>query len=341
MIQRLVLLVIFISLTSGCAKIFGGLRRDLDDSAFTSSPTTGGRWSEREYLAGSNNGDYYTGPVAVGHSERSPASAIPSFHESAGSWLTPEQADQNRRDAYRQEIENRTESETALEVDADSEGSISRSPSSDLTPRQFKNGPRATKSDFMDDATHTGSLWASDGQTNYYFLKNKVRSMGDIITINVEQELFKDILTEVSRTLSIREKETEIAAAQERLRAKALGLSDPTVKQDSLTTTAAAPARASGVESTSIDDNVQIPVATLADIDLTRSVELKTGDQFLGEIVERFPNGNYKIRATKRLRYRNDMRMLTLVGVVRGTDISEEDLLNSGRLYEYRLEILR
>ena len=61
----------------------------------------------------------------------------------------------------------------------------------------------------------------------------------------------------------------------------------------------------------------------------------------MSEIVERYPNGNYKIRGTKRIPYRNGARMVNLIGIVRGTDITEEDTIASGKLYEYRLEVIR
>jgi flagellar basal body L-ring protein FlgH len=59
------------------------------------------------------------------------------------------------------------------------------------------------------------------------------------------------------------------------------------------------------------------------------------------EIVERYPNGNYKIRGTRRIPYRTGYRMLSMVGIVKGSDISDDDSVVSGKLYEYRLEVIR
>jgi flagellar basal body L-ring protein FlgH len=62
----------------------------------------------------------------------------------------------------------------------------------------------------------------------------------------------------------------------------------------------------------------------------------------MAEIIERYPNGNYKIRGTKRVLYKNGTpRLVNLVGVVRGSDIAEDDTVPSGKLYEYRLEAVR
>jgi flagellar basal body L-ring protein FlgH len=80
---------------------------------------------------------------------------------------------------------------------------------------------------------------------------------------------------------------------------------------------------------------------SFSQVDLKEAIGAKAGDTFLAEVIERFPNGNYKIRGTKRLPFRGGSKLMTLVGVVRGNDLSDDDKVNSGRLYEYRLEVVR
>jgi flagellar basal body L-ring protein FlgH len=325
---------------SSCAKLMGNLRRDLDDAEPYSSyqPTVGGAWTERGYLSEEEDGPY----SAVGHSERSPASVGGGRH----SWVSQSQREANRRDQYR--------GNAAAEEGEGGETAYSNTPV--MPPpvkREYKNGSRATRDDFVDEGASEGSLWASDGQTNYYFTKNKVRGVGDIVTVNLEQEIIRDTITEITRTLSPGERKAEMALAQERIRAKALGLPDPDAPKDSVTTSAAAPARApaaaggaqpadSGFKVVE-ESEITVRQATAADIDVSKSLDLKPGETVLAEIVERYPNGNYKIRGAKKLRYKNGQggRMLTLVGVARGTDIGEDDVIQSGKLYEYRLEVLR
>jgi hypothetical protein len=118
----------------------------------------------------------------------------------------------------------------------------------------------------------------------------------------------------------------------------------PDDKTDKVASTAAAPERAPAAapgkdakEPKKEEEPMRDP--TMADVDTSKSLEIKAGDQMMGEIVERYPNGNYKIRATRRVPYRNGAaRMISLVGVVKGTDISEDDAIPSGKLYEYRIE---
>jgi flagellar L-ring protein precursor FlgH len=314
---------------SGCAQLMGSLRRDLDDgdTYAGNSPTVGGRFAEHGFLSedmpeGGSGG-------AVGHADRNPASGSSSTPGSR-SWLTQDHADANRRDAARGEDDGQPSSDSAQTMDP-------------AVRRQYKNGARATRADFVDESQNEGSLWASDGQTNYYFTKNKIRGVGDIITINLEQGMVSDVAVEARRTLSPRERDFELMAAQERLRMKAMGIAPPEAGKDQVASAAAAPARTpaaspSGAPAAEVD----VPVATFADVDVSKSLELKAGDQMMGEIIERYPNGNYKVRATKKVPYKGGpSRMVTMIGVVKGTDIAEDDTVASGKLYEYRVEANR
>ena len=344
-----VALITVLALNSGCAKLIGTLRRDFDDGEVYGSPTTGGRWAERGLLSEDPDSNPY---MTIGHSERSPAGA--QFARGGGergahSWLTREDAEGQRRDQMRGKFEGGPDEE------------VSYADTPNLPPqkkRLYKNGARATRSDFVDESTNEGSLWASDGQTNYYFTKNKIRGTGDIVTVTLEPDMVRDLITEVTRTLSPREKEAEVAFAQERLRAKALGLDDPDAKfaaKDTVASSAAGPNRApaaaagptpaagAGAAKPAPKDesDVEIATATSADIDVAKSLAIKGGDTMMTEITERFPNGNFKLMGRKKVPYRNDFRIITLVAVVKGADISEEDQVSSGKLYEYRLEATR
>jgi flagellar basal body L-ring protein FlgH len=340
------LLLLALVAISGCGKFLGNLRRDLDDSDGYTEPVVGGRWAERGFLAGDmpESGHAPARYSAVGHSERAPASMSSGGEVGQQSWVSRDNMDANRRDRYRGQ-------------DYSGDGSEEQSQptflSSSNVPPASKRQYRATRADFQDQAQNEGSLWASDGQTNYYFTKNKIRGVGDIVTITMEPEMLKDVKNEFRRSLTFREKELEVNLAQERIRRKAYGLEpldeDPSEgkKKDQVSTSAAAPQREALTPEQAAKEadriaNLEIPNATVSDINVGPSVEIKPGDTMMAEIVERYPNGNYKIRATKRVSYKNGPpRLLNLVGIARGTDITEDDLINSGKLYEYRLEAIR
>lgn len=298
----------------GCSS----LRKDPYASWYNpEEPTSGGVWSERGLLDDETPESAYRMD-----GDRAPASAGGGMADAGGdSWVSPDRADANRRDYFRGGPPAEDGAEPAV---------AARKP-------LFKRGNRATRADFVDESQSEGSLWASDGQTNYYFTKNKIRSVGDIVTINLEDGLLKDVGLEIRRTLDKEERERELELAQLKLAAG-----------DRAPATAAKPAAAKpepGKEPAATKEEAKsddVRDATLADIDVLPRLSIKTGDQMLAEIVERFPNGNYKIRGSKKVPYQAGApRVVNFVAIVRSQDISEEDLVASGKLYEYRLEAIR
>lgn len=307
---RMIILLTVMMFLVGCSGLMGNLRRDLDDSQPYDYSTSGGVYPEGNLI---NEGDLYKGQNSVGHLERSPAGYMPDN----GSWVDRRNAEANRRDYYRNFEE--------------SAPSYSQKPN--LPPevkRLYKKGDRATKEDFIDDSQNEGSLWASDGQTNYYFTKNRIKNVGDIITVTVEDQLVKDVSTEVKKSLSQAEMESEIMKAQKKINQDS---ADKQKKQ--------AGARAPAGEKKEEEEEVEPRPATYQDIDLTESVGIKSGEGMMAEVIERYANGNYKIRGTKRVPYAGGMRMMTLVGIARAADLKDGDLIPSGKLYEYRVKVFR
>lgn len=325
---------ILLALTAGlmlssCAQFLGGLRPDFDDGyGYDAEPTVGGRYAE----GGQLSGGYYSGRDPAysnpGHSERE-AAAIGRMG-GQGSWMDDENEERARR------FTTRT---------ADESNAPSYANNSNLAPNQkrmYKNGMRATRADFVDDAKDDGSLWTSDGQTNYYLTKNKINTVGDILTVTSDEAMAKDIAAELKRTLSPEERDIEIEIAQEKLRRRAMGLPEEAAAgagADQVASTAASANRAPA----NIDKEkpVDVPTATWADVDLKNAIEFKAGDTFMAEVVERYPNGNYKIRGVKRVRYRNGYRMVNLTAIAKNADITDDQTIPAGKLYEYRLEALR
>lgn len=307
-----------LSFFTGCAQLAALRGEDGSSSAYdNNAPTTGGRWAER-------------GLLSDDHMERSPAqsaSSGPYDH-----WVDPSKEAQGRSD----------------DGAGDGQPSFSSNPNYlPQTKRLYKNGSRATRADFTDDATNEGSLWGSDGQTNYYFTKNKIRGVGDIVSVVIDAAMIKDLGQEVKRTLTDNERYIELDLAQQRAVSKSVGAT-PTAPgaaapaatgTDSVATTQAAPAPAAA---NTPSGGILGPVVSDGDIDVSKSLDVKSGDTVMCEIAQRYPNGNYKIRGTKKLIYKNGAaRLVNLTAVVKGSDISDDDSVTSGKLYEYRLEAIR
>lgn len=331
----LMLHLLLTSITSGCANYFAEGFRDPDDPA-RQGPTMGGRWQERgllaEEFAANSRGE--AGPG------RSPAS------DPGNTWIAPE-----RRDALERES-RRDRSGPGLDVEVEAP-TFSSTPNFVPAAKQNYRSGRVTRNDFVDHSQNEGSLWASDGQTNYYFTKNKVRSIGDIVAVKLDKDLHRDIAQEIKRSLNQREREHEIVLAQERLRQAAANPEKPQLGAPPPKPAAKASPKGKekdkeapsvtdhdGASASASSDNVR--EATYADIDVTHSIELKPDDTIMGEIVERYPNGNYKVRGIKKVPYKpGAARLVSLVGIVKSNDITEDDSILSSKLYEYRLEAAR
>ena len=310
---------------SGCSSMFG-LRKDLDNEQFAdNSPTSGGRWAEGGMLddeARANSGRNWN----RGQNDRNPASeAAPDYRVGDRSWVSKQQPSTYGYDNIARHDNDATgDAQEIAARDATAVGSK-------VEKRKFKNGERATRWDFVDEAKNDGSLWGGDGQANFFFTKNKVRSQGDIITVVSDADLVRDLSTEVLRTLTKDERSQELDLAQERLNTDSVKSSSAGADR--------APASAAKNEGKKDEGNGR--EATLADIDLSKSLGFKAGDPILAEIVERYPNGNYKLRGSKKVPYKGGFRYVTMLGIVRGQDVADDDTVQSGKLYEYRLEALR
>lgn len=324
------LLTLLVSLVgSGCAALLGDLRKDFYDPEMVGRG--GGSWPEAAMIDDSDleiGSAYDSDYMSVGHGERGPASHRYNPGIDRPSWVTPMDAESSGRDRYRVPS-----------------GSYSSNPNmAPAEKRDYRDsaGGRVTRGDFVDSSDQNGSLWASNGQTNYLFTKNRVREMGDIISVTVSKQLVHDVGLEIKSQLTEQERETELAAAQKRkldeqMKGSETGgkINKGEIKQKS------APSVEEGSDDGDepVENTIEPPVVTDEDIEVTTSVDVKEGDPVMMEIVDRYENGNYKLRGTKRITYRGSVRMLTLIGVAKSADIEDADTLDSTKLYEYRLKV--
>jgi flagellar basal body L-ring protein FlgH len=302
-------------LATGCAQLMGQLRRDLDDGYANEERTTrGGLLSDYQDMEGPITGG--RGLASGGSSKSGPSAGQIDDQR----WVSRMGGTTNLRDRAR----------SAGGVSTEQDDRDDNADGADVVP-QPTQPHRVTRGDFVDSSEDAGSLWATSGQTNFFFSKNRTRSSGDLVTITIEADLLRDLAAEVKRSLRPEEKEQEIALLEKKnlatKGAKAQAGATADGKTDEVKTSAAA-----------TDKEGQV---SFSQVDLQDAIGVKAGDTFLAEVVERFPNGNYKIRGTKRLAYRGTTRLMTLIGVVRGSDLTDDDKVTSGKLYEYRLEAVR
>lgn len=313
---------------TGCSQLMGGLRPDLNDEfKYESEPTKGGRMSEASLL----DDGRARGPdseESIAHREHRGTSV--GRLGGQGSWVQP--GDEERESMRRPQHDSEDEEQPKLAARP-------------TLQKKYKSGNRATRADFVDDARDDGSLWTSEGQTNYFLTKNQIKSEGDLVTVITDEEFIKDIAGEIKRTLSPNEREAEIEIAQERLRRKTMGLPEEgsagAVSGDQVASTQAAANRAPASDSKGEKKDVDVPTVAWADVDLRKSIEFKATDPVMMEVAERYPNGNYKLRGLKRVRFHGQTKMMSVTAIAKNSDISTDETINAGKLYEYRIEAVR
>lgn len=166
---------------------------------------------------------------------------------------------------------------------------------------------RFKKEDFIDPLQEEGSLWASSGQTNYYFIKNKVRSPGDLIVLTIEEML----------KIEIEEKFKKFFKKDE------VDISGYISKNNE-----------SSEEKLEKKENSNRSISS--------SVQIKTGDTMIAEITDRLSNGNYKIKATKKIIYKSEfIKSIIVTGIVKSSDLNDEtDVVSSSKLYDSKIETI-
>ncbi|MCM0604759.1 MAG: flagellar basal body L-ring protein FlgH [Xanthomonadaceae bacterium] len=266
--------------------------------------------------------------------------------EFTGGGFWPERGLFDGPNTYDTKIPNKNKNGRGIALAQAAEPDLGEDPDKGWSPSsKYKNGNRASKADFV-DVGNEGSLWASEGQTNYFFVKNKVRSPGEIVTIKVDDPLVKEVATELKRTLTGEERQAELDKIQAQYDYEKLvkeirdGLKKEGDKEKELSNEAEAERRIAEAAKI-IPKEFKEKVATDADIDFLKETPIKAGDIMMGEIMDRYPNGNYRVRGTKRVYFRGNPRTLSFVGIVKSTEIDEKDITETGKFYEYRLRVAR
>ena len=197
----------------------------------------------------------------------------------------------------------------------------------------YVRGDRATRSDFYDNTPNDGSLWANENDSNYFFTKGKVRTLGDIISVKVEDQMVKQFAEEIKKSLTPAEQEVEMALYRKN---EAAAKDDADLKAYRNVATEDLKSSEAGDVKARMEKSVR-----WSQVDLSKVVGLTPNEELRAEIIDRYQNGNFKIRAVKRVLYRGSSKMVSLVAVAPVADFDDKDLINSGKLYEYKIKVAR
>lgn len=149
------------------------------------------------------------------------------------------------------------------------------------------------------------SLWHDDGQTNFLFSRNRTKAPGDLITVQIDERLRADMVNSVRTLLPPEYRDAEIRV--------------PGLTKEKAAADTRAPAGAP----------TQAAAAT------------GTEDLLTAEVLERYPNGNLRIRGIKRVPFKRQVRNIEVVAIVRGQDIDERDVVDSSKFFDHKVELYR
>ncbi len=182
----------------------------------------------------------------------------------------------------------------------------------DYSGLRAKTG-RITKKDFLEEATkNENSLWSEDGQSNYFFSRNKLKMPGDLITVLIEEDLKKTMINEVKRKLLPPEHRNQEVFIP--------GLTEEKPGPDSKQRAPAAPTTSGPSAGTS----KRLP-----------------DDTFTAEVVEVYPNGNLRVRGMKHIPFKRHPRDLEITAIVKASAVPEDDVVKSSHFFEKKVELYR
>ena len=194
-------------------------------------------------------------------------------------------------------------------------------------------GDRVTRNDFYDNAPNDGSLWANENDGNYFFTKGKVHTVGDIVSVKLEEGFIRQFAEEIKKTLTPAEQEVEMALY---LKNTEGAKNDQDLK--AYRNVASDDLRSSEAEE--VKSRMEKAVRW-SQVDLSKAIAVNPNEELRAEIIDRFQNGNFRIRATKRVLYRGSSKLVSLLAVAPSADFDEKDTINSGKLYEYKIKVAR
>lgn len=158
--------------------------------------------------------------------------------------------------------------------------------------------------DFVDDE-NSGSLWANQGSSSSLFTYQNDKRSGDMVIINVLENLRNQISSELKRTFPDK------------------------------------PLKAKGAEKAPEADKkaAQAPPATAPNQE--NEMDIKVYDKISGTVTEEISKDYILLRGYKDVIFKKEKRSIEIQALVSRKDIMENDYVNSDKLLESRVTILK
>ncbi|HXH73718.1 MAG TPA: flagellar basal body L-ring protein FlgH [Bacteriovoracaceae bacterium] len=185
--------------------------------------------------------------------------------------------------------------------------SLGSGPSGQMRPpvkRDYR--PQRYKADDFKDNDNDGSLWVNQGSSSSLFTYQNDKRTGDMVIINVLENLRNQISSELKRTFP--DKPVKKTAADEKTKKG----------EDKVKTIAAAPAAPKDEE-----------------------MDMKVYDKVSGTVMEEISKDYIILRGRKEVIFKKEKRSIEIQALVSRKDIMENDYVNSDKLLESKVFIVK
>lgn len=178
--------------------------------------------------------------------------------------------------------------------------------------RQYKRMTRSRLEEEAELGAQAGSMWVMEGQGSYLFAQNKSRREGDVLNIKLEGPSHKQVETKVNVIKKLLKQLEE-----QELQNSGAGLANNEAEKER------APAAAAKPEVKNEDDKDE-----LADV-----------QQIPAKIVEKLPDGNYRVRGAQPFMIGKREYKVIVAGLVRPEDFNDEGL-SSTKLIDPQFDVV-
>jgi flagellar basal body L-ring protein FlgH len=182
---------------------------------------------------------------------------------------------------------------------------------------------RYTRQDFVDSNASENSLWDSQGQENFLFTHNRQAQPGDLVTVDVEKELKREIQYQLWMTLPPEQRRKRKPASADAAKA-ADGAQ-----------AAAAPAEANK----SSDEKNRDAAEEAAKTNIAPGG--KDDDVVRMEVAENLGNGIMRMVGQKRVIYRGVARIVEVTSLVNNKDVDSNGRVKSSAFLDMKTQVIQ
>ncbi len=175
---------------------------------------------------------------------------------------------------------------------------------------------RYKREDFVDRAAHENSLWDGSGQSNYLFTNNRRREVGDLVSVDVERELKREIQYSLWMSLPPEQRRRPRKPASD-------GKPTKFAKEDSKTQT-----------EKNKDDAEEAAKKDIAS-------NGKEDDSVRMEVVEHLGNGLVRLVGNKRVIHKGVPKNVEVSALVNNRDIDDQNHLKSSSFLDLQTQVVQ